>query len=166
MCLLNDGDAWGVNNEDISSPISRNGGVSIAGTLTAGNVLTVHGQADKTGGGDWAVTSDKRLKTDIKPYSKGLNKLMQIDPITFKYKSESGYSDTSYYVGVIAQDIEKILPTTVTQYDDSEGSSGLSDRRQFDSSELLWTVINSIKELKAENDNLKKILEQQGIKVE
>lgn len=166
MCLLNDGDAWGVMGEDIGSTISRTGGVGIAGSVTAGNVLSVHGIADKTGGGTWATISDERLKTDIKPYSKGLNKLVQIKPVTFKYKTQSGYNDTSHYVGVLAQDIEKVLPSTVSQYDDSEGISGLSDRRQFDGSELMWTIINSIKELKTENDKLKQILKEQGIKVE
>lgn len=163
MCLFNDGDAWGVDGENTNGVITRTGAVGIGGTVTSGSLLSVHGVADKTGGGTWATTSDERLKTDIKPYSKGLDKLVQIKPVTFKYKTQSGYNDTSYYVGVLAQDIEKVLPSTVSIYDDSEGLSGLSDRRQFDGSELMWTIINSIKELKTENDKLKQILKEQGI---
>ena len=46
-------------------------------------------------------------------------------------------------VGVIAQEVEKILPNTVTITEEK----GLKDMRTFDSSELIWTMINAIKEL-------------------
>ena len=92
---------------------------------------------------------------------------MEINPVTFKYKKNSGYSNTSKdYVGIIAQEIEQVLPSMVDQIDDSQGPSGLSDKRVFDSSELIWTLINAVKELKAENDLLKEKLKQQGLIVD
>ena len=77
---------------------------------------------------------------------------MQIQPVSYHYNSKSGYSDTTkQYVGVIAQEIEKILPNTVSLFDDSQGSSGLKDKRQFDSSEIIWLMVNAIKELDQRN---------------
>jgi hypothetical protein len=160
------GDAWGVTGEDQTSTIGRTGNVGI-GTTSPTQKLSVNGTAGKTGGGSWATFSDKRVKTDIQPYAKGLSEIVNIRPVTFKYNAKSGYEDTSSdYVGIIAQEIEKVLPSTVSHYDDSQGPSGLSDKREFDSSELIWTVINAIKELKAENDKLKTLLKEQGIRVE
>ena len=81
---------------------------------------------------------------------------MRINPVSFKYNTKSGYADTSsVFVGIIAQEIEQVLPSTVDKYDDSDGPSGLSDKRNFDSSEIQWTLINAVKELKIENDMLK-----------
>lgn len=129
------------------------------GTNNPDQKLSVNGNASKSGGGTWVAFSDKRLKTDIQPYQKGLRELLQINPVRFRYNKKSGYKDTNkHYVGVIAQDIEKVLPTTVSKFDDSDGPSGLSDKRVFDSSELMWTLINTVKELKSENDILKKRL--------
>jgi len=146
--------------------IDNSGNVGI-GTTSPTQNLSVNGTAGKTGGGSWSTFSDRRVKTDIQTYSKGLNEIMEINPVTFKYKENSGYSNTSKdYVGIIAQEIEQVLPSMVDQIDDSQGSSGLSDKRVFDSSELLWILINAVKELKTENDSLKEKLKQQGLIVD
>lgn len=63
-------------------------------------------------------------------------------------------------MGVIAQYIEHILPNTITQFDGSNGPSGLSDKRQFESSEILWALVNAIKELQAQNEALKARVKQ------
>ena len=43
---------------------------------------------------------------------------MEINPVTFKYKKNSGYSNTSKdYVGIIAQEIEQVLPEIVIERD-------------------------------------------------
>ena len=88
-----------------------------------------------------------------------MNELVQVNPVIFKYNEKSGFENTeSDFVGVLAQEIEKVLPSTVSLFDDTNGPSGLSDKRKFDESELLWTTINAIKELYAENEVLKKQL--------
>ena len=131
------------------------------GTTTPDQVLSVNGNASKSGGGSWATFSDKRVKKNIRQYKKGLDEILQIKPFIFNYNAKSGYSDTHKdYVGVIAQDIEHILPNTITQFDDSNGPSGLSDKRQFESSEILWALVNAIKELQAQNEALKARVKQ------
>ena len=105
----------------------------------------------------WAAFSDKRVKDNIRSYDKGLAEILQINPVQFNYNEKSGYDEEFLkkdYVGVLAQGIEKVLPSTVTEFDDSE-HSGLSDKKQFDSSEVLWTLVNAVKELSAENKELK-----------
>lgn len=61
------------------------------------------------------LLSDKRLKKEIKPVEKALEKIRELKPSTWKWKG----GETSD-VGVIAQDLEKILPDLVHE-DDSLG---------------------------------------------
>jgi len=126
------------------------------GTPSPDQLLSVNGNASKAGEGSWASFSDQRVKKNIRTYEKGLDEILQIKPVIFNYTKKSGYQDTSKdYVGVIAQDIEQVLPSTVSVFDDSKGPSGLSDKKQFESSEILWTLVNAIKELEAKNEQLR-----------
>jgi len=85
-----------------------------------------------------------------------LAELLQVRPVSFQYNELSGNTDLDKpYVGILAQEIETVLPGTVKTVDDSKGESGLSDLRLFDVSELTFTLINAVKELKAENEALR-----------
>ncbi|MDA8956124.1 tail fiber domain-containing protein [Flavobacteriales bacterium] len=121
--------------------------------------LVVNGSAGKTGGGNWTTISDRRLKRNINPYKKGLSEILKVEPVNFQYNNKSNaYDLDKIYVGVIAQEIEKVLPGTVTTTKDRD----LEDMRTFDSSELTWTMINAIKELNKKIELLeKKIIELQ-----
>jgi hypothetical protein len=60
--------------------------------------------------------SDERLKTDITEISGALDKVMQLRGVTFRANelAESfGYANSKEQVGVIAQDVEKVLPQIV-----------------------------------------------------
>lgn len=106
-----------------------NGRVGI-GAYTPDQLLTVGGEASKIGGGFWATFSDRRVKKDIRPYTRGLNEIKQINPVWYKYNELSGYKDTETdYVGIIAQEMEHVLPSTVSEFDDSN-NSGISDKKQ------------------------------------
>lgn len=101
----------------------------------------------KLGGGFWATFSDRRVKKDIRPYTRGLNEIKQINPVWYKYNELSGYKDTENdYVGIIAQEMEHVLTNTVSEFDDSN-NSGISDKKQFNGSEVMWTLVNAVKEL-------------------
>ncbi len=114
--------------------------------------FSVNGTAAKPGGGAWMATSDIRAKKNIIPYQKGLREILQIEPVRFQYNRLSGHGDTTaYYVGVIAQEIENVLPSTVSVAADD---SLIAGKQVFDSSELLYTLINAVKELSAANQVL------------
>ena len=57
---------------------------------------------------DFDSTSDIRLKTNIKPIDDPLNKVMQIEGVSFNWKE-----DNRPALGVVADQIEKILPELV-----------------------------------------------------
>jgi hypothetical protein len=67
-------------------------------------------------------SSDSRMKRDIEPFPKVLDKLVQIQPVNFLWKTdefpEYGFG-TSESFGLVAQQVEKIMPDLVTE--DSSG---------------------------------------------
>ena len=59
------------------------------------------------------ATSDKRLKDNIKPIENALDKVNKISGVTFQWNEISQKETGKKDVGVIAQEIEEILPELV-----------------------------------------------------
>ncbi|MBC7848663.1 MAG: tail fiber domain-containing protein [Chitinophagaceae bacterium] len=101
----------------------------------------------------WSVngviqTSDARLKTNIQDLPYGLKEVVQMRPVSYNWKDKSSSSK----IGLIAQEVKKIVPEVVTGNENVE-SLGMNY------AELVPVLINAIKELKAEVDELKKKLD-------
>ena len=87
--------------------------------------------------------SDIRLKTDISENNDGLDKLLQLKPYNYTYKADLlGIPQ----VGVIAQDLQKIFPNSVTK-----GKDGFL-RIRWD--EMFYAMINAIKTLGAKIEKI------------
>ena len=145
--------------------IDPKGNVGI-GVSSPTNVLHISGQG-RSESSNWTITSDKRLKEKIKNYTLGLEEILKIQPVTFQYNSLSENDTEKKQVGIIAQEIEKIIPQTVSLLDDSKGPTGIKDLRLFNASELIYTLINSVKSLNSkierletQNQQLQKKLDQ------
>ena len=106
----------------------------------------------------WSNTSDERIKKNIVDNNKGLEIINKIQIRNFEYRTEDEITDfenpksavvnkEGIQLGVIAQEIEKILPETIT-----EESTGV---KTLNSDNLTWYLINAVKELKAEIELLK-----------
>jgi hypothetical protein len=108
-------------------------GVQVTGTITAS--------------GDITAFSDRRLKTDIKPITNALPKVMQMQGVYYK---RNDIENPPQSIGVIAQDMEAILPEIIHTADDE------MQTKSVDYGKLCAILIESIKELKAEIDELKK----------
>lgn len=66
----------------------------------------------------WAVdgtinTSDATMKTNIRDMSYGLDAIMQLRPVSYQWKNDQSYTK----LGVIAQEIQKVLPEVVRDWD-------------------------------------------------
>jgi hypothetical protein len=95
-------------------------GVSIyAGNQTPGiNPFVVLGIMNTTAfAGGFYLYSDERIKTDIKPLENSLDLIEKINPISFKYIDFVKNGTINNY-GVIAQEIEKIIPEVVNSHKD------------------------------------------------
>jgi hypothetical protein len=59
------------------------------------------------------VSSDIRLKRNIRPYSEGLDTLLKLQPISWEYNGECEIPEGLSAVGFSAQDVEGIIPQCV-----------------------------------------------------
>jgi hypothetical protein len=151
-----------------------------SGTFTAGNALSsVDLQINSLGVGTAAPTtageiratnqitsyySDERLKEDIVEITDALEKVMALRGVTYKPNSlaESlGYKKQNE-VGVIAQDVEKVLPEAVKPapfdimlFENTEISKSGENYKTVQYEKLVPLLIEAIKELNKEVQQLK-----------
>ncbi|MEZ4778851.1 MAG: tail fiber domain-containing protein [Flavobacteriaceae bacterium] len=129
--------------------IERTTGEVGIGTTTPNYLLEVNGTAGKPGGGFWTATSDIRLKKNVQDFKMGLDELLQINPVTYQYNDLSGFDTQKTYTGVIAQELQKIIPQMIGFFE-KEGSQYLN----VDGSAFTYILINSVKELAQKKDDL------------
>jgi len=123
-----------------------NGKGGSTGYIYAGGGGTYQGNNSAS----WSTTSDQRLKKNIVDNNVGLDKVVQIQVRNFEYRTEDEVTDLPKHsavniqgvqLGVIAQELQQILPDCVKQ----ETTGVLS----VDPSNITWHLINAIKELNA-----------------
>ncbi|MDH3244437.1 MAG: tail fiber domain-containing protein [Saprospiraceae bacterium] len=122
--------------------------------------LSVNGTADKPGGGEWGMFSDKRLKQDISPFKDGIEVLMELNPVTYHYNgkySALGSPDVQH-VGIIAQELQEVAPYMVDNkelvelvkegrdetYREHQRSS--NSYLHVDASAIKYILVNAVKE--------------------
>ena len=102
-------------------------------------------------------TSDKRLKENIISISNPLSKIEKISGVEFDWKplteeeKETVHGFEGHDVGVIAQEVEEVLPEVVIERDN--GYKAVKYEK------IVPLLIEGIKELKSENNTLKEELE-------
>jgi hypothetical protein len=98
-------------------------------------------------------SSDLRFKRNLTPFGSVLNQVTRLQPKYFYWRA-SEFKDKGFgperEAGLIAQEVEQVLPQLVSE--DSEGY------KLVDYSKLPLMLLQAVKELKAENDQLKQRL--------
>lgn len=114
--------------------------------------------AFKPSGGSWMGASDRRLKKDINPFSDGLEVLMQIKPVKFRYNGLLNLPDNEEHIGVIAQEIAQVAPYTVKPLANDDPEIQQEKYLGYDASALTYVLINSVQEQQ-------KIIDQQNLRI-
>ncbi len=142
--------------------IQNNGRVGIGNVINPNARLHVDADAAKPGGGSWTSLSDRRFKQNIHPYTDGLDKVLAIRPVSYRYNKASGYGTETEYVGVIAQELQEVAPYMVSSYQ-REGTEYLN----VDNSAMLYMLINAVQEQQAiitrQQAERKQLLERMAI---
>ena len=123
---------------------------STAGTVVASKAVVVDSSKDVSGfrnitatgtvqGAEVTATSDERLKSDIKTIDNALDKVMNMRGVSYVKQAEKG-------IGVIAQEIEKVLPEVVTDGEYKSVAYG----------NIVGVLIEAIKEQQKQINELKK----------
>ena len=132
-----------------SETMTVTGGQVGIGTTSPTATLSVNGTANKSGGGSWDIFSDERLKTIKGRYNRGLNAVMQLQPVRYQYKPDNALSITSNgeYIGFGAQSVQKVIPEAVKATE--------SGYLQINNDPIIWTMLNAIKEQQKQIEELK-----------
>jgi hypothetical protein len=120
----------------------------------AGNFIIPGSTGQKAAGTTWANPSDERIKTDISDYEAGLDEIVGLRPVTYRYREEAKQAP-DLHVGLIAQEAEQVMPSLVTTAPGSVGDLAFDDFKTLDASNVIWALVNAVKALKAEIDVLK-----------
>jgi len=130
------------NVYDIGSPEGTFKDLYLGGNANIGGNLTVSGL--------FTNPSDSRLKTNVKTIENALDKTRQLRGVTFD-------KDGKNNIGVIAQEVQKILPQVVIEGSDENKTLSVAYGN------IVGLLIEAVKELTAELDSVKSILKSAGL---
>jgi len=152
--------SFGVTNGTTStSMVFENGALSINVASSANgttNKLNVFGSTgyNNVGNTAWAITSDERIKHDIKDIENGLAIVEALQPRTFSYTQEwvdsienTTITSKDKFYGFIAQEVEKHVPEAVEQTTITIGSA--ENIKNFNIHALNVILFQAVKELAA-----------------
>ena len=94
-------------------------------------------------------SSDRRLKTNIQSYEDGLDAILSLQGVTYN-RLNNGIALPDLDVGLIAQDVEIVIPEVV--------SIGPDGYMSISYGQLVPVLIEAIKELNDQNDALKQLV--------
>ena len=123
---------------------ANNGSESISNkfSLSSSGVLTVSGDVIAYGS-----PSDAKYKENVKPIKNALDKVMDLEGVSFDWKENNEILDIKEDIGFIAQDVQKVIPELVRE--NEEGN--LSLRYQG----LIPVLLEAMKEQQKQIDDLK-----------
>jgi hypothetical protein len=131
MTLLQNGNL-GIGTDTPSEKLDVTGNIHCSGSITAGSFI---------------ADSDRNLKQNIVPIECALDKVCCLEGVHYEFKNAPDVKR----MGLIAQDVEKIIPEVVSE--NNEGTKGI------DYGPIVSILIESVKELKEENRKLNKKIE-------
>ena len=107
--------------------------------------MTLTGAGNVTVNCNVTVNSDERIKDNIELIPNALEKVQAIRGVTFN-RTDTG--DDTRYAGVIAQEVEKVLPEVVTE----NAETGI---KSVAYANMVGLLIEAIKEQQTQIDDLK-----------
>lgn len=102
----------------------------------------------------WTNASDRRLKENIKTITSGLDKVMQLRGVQYEWKKDDTDKKN---IGFIAQEVMEVVPEVVVQ--NADGYYSIQE------SAINAVLVEAVKELKAENDDLRERIEKLEAKI-
>lgn len=146
--------------------ISSNGNVVIGGDLEAfpdrrlqvDGAAFIGGEAYKADNSEtWDTMSDVRVKEDVRDLEMGLEQLMRVRPVRFRYNGKAGTSKGKEGVGIIGQEIEQVFPEMVQRVANGR-EPDIEDLLVYNGSALKYVLVNAVKQLAEQVHELKQAL--------
>jgi hypothetical protein len=143
---------FGTNNSFPQMMLATSGNVGIGTTSPSYQLQLSTDSAAKPSTNTWTIASDARIKTETGEYTKGLDAVLSLRPVTYRYNGKAGMVDDGEdKISIIAQEAINAFPECVGSYmtklneDDEEETEVLN----WNGHALTFALVNSIKELVA-----------------
>jgi hypothetical protein len=125
--------------------------------VDTGNVLYMINQGNVgvyilDGGAAWVASSDERLKDIISPITSALEGVQSLRAVRYSWKSDETKTP---HVGLIAQDVQKVLPEVVNSLRLPQ-SADETEYLGVAYTEVIPLLVAAIQELSAKNNELRK----------
>ena len=122
--------------------LASNGGNVGIGIASPGRTLAV-----KVGGttiaDEWTIRSSRRFKTNIQPLQDALGRIQALQGVSYERKS-----DGKHEIGVVAEDVDRVVPEVVAHDPETHEVEGV------DYSRLVALLIEAVKAQQAEIERL------------
>ena len=129
------------------------------------NFLTSASHTYKTGTIQWEAFSDARIKTVDREYEPGLAEVLALRPVRYHYKGNDSLTKDGVslharvsgqqFIGLVAQETEMVIPDMVNKIDGFIDGKSVKDLRTLDINPLIFALVNAVKDLKQEIEELK-----------
>ncbi len=136
----------GDTNTGIYFPNADTLGITTGGT----NAATFDVNGNFVAAGNVTAYSDIRIKKDLIKIDNALNKVLALNGYTYKRLDTE-----QVQTGLVAQEVEKVLPEAVIKNEDGILSLAYGN--------LMGLIVESIKDLKSDIDNLRSYINDKGI---
>ena len=101
-----------------------------------------------------SAASDKKFKENIKTIPYGLNEVLKMNPVEFDWKEKR---NKAHDIGVIAQEIEKIIPEVVKE---SKELNSDETFKSVDYGKMVAVLIKAVQEQQKQIEDLKKEIKE------
>jgi hypothetical protein len=126
-----------------ASELKTDAAFDVGGQFTVGGSAQINGYTNIGGtcyAGAFVATSDRRLKDDITPLGGCLDKVLALQPVTFRWAAGSAMDPAPTRLGLVAQDVQHVVPEAVATVEHG-------DQLGVDYQSLIPLLIGAIDEL-------------------
>lgn len=129
-------------------------------TLTQTALFADNGLCVNTSG-SWGVFSDRSLKQDVEPYERGLDAILNLRPVQFRYQAGTPFTSadepSKLYYGLIADEVLPHIPEVCGTMelhldDDIEGETRTV--ATLSPTDLIYSLVNAVKTLAEQSEQL------------
>jgi hypothetical protein len=136
----------GINSTNSVTFSVTGGGTVTATSLGTGTVYSNSGTLTNTN------PSDERLKDDIQSIGWGLEQVMALRPVSYKWKTDTINQGTQY--GFIAQEVQSVMPELVREFETTDGEE-IVVRFGLEKDGIYASMVKAIQEQQAIIESLK-----------
>jgi hypothetical protein len=101
--------------------------------------------------GAWTTVSDAQVKQDIAPYRRGLEAILKLSPVEFRYAPNTPMSEgnkpSRLLFGLIADEVKPHVPEIVGTTTATVGKKEGVELSTLEPGNLIYALINAVKEL-------------------